>query len=145
MQTNEWCWNTIISLSVISVVFPCRFLKCSFHFCSLYSWILLFSFVLEVFLLLLSSLTVCYANCHCLSSTKFFIFVIRSVLDGFQRLSNAFSYSYRITIAYTFFGKWRPIITHSLVCYLFVHRLRRIFVETILRSEDTPTHCLVMF
>ena len=52
-----------IGLSVISVGFLNRFLKCSFHLSSLSSWLAAFDFALRLLFLLLSSFTVCLVKC----------------------------------------------------------------------------------
>ena len=72
-------WRPLIFLdrfSVISGGFLSRFLKCSFHFWSLCSWLSTFSFALEVLFLPLILFTVCYANRDCLSFPKFQILLI---------------------------------------------------------------------
>ena len=53
-----------------------RFLKCSFHFWCLSSWLAAFSFALKVLFLVLTSFTVCHTNCNCSFSTKFLILLI---------------------------------------------------------------------
>ena len=53
------------NLSVISCVFPSRFLK-SCHFCILFSWIAVFSFGFDVLFLQLISFTLCHAIRDCL-------------------------------------------------------------------------------
>ena len=67
------------------------------------------------------------------------------------------SYSYPIFIAYIPIGMWGPVITYGFDCFLFLYRLKFIFAEKILRSENTPSkdgyasqfkalfiHCLFM-
>ena len=53
-----------------------RFLKCSFHFWSLSSRLVGFSFALAVLFLPLTLFYVCHANHDCLSSTEFLILLI---------------------------------------------------------------------
>ena len=62
-----------LGLSVKSGLFSIRFLKCSFQFWSLFSWLATFSFALKVIFLLLTSFTVCHAYFDCLISTEFLI------------------------------------------------------------------------
>ena len=65
-------WRFLICLEG----FPCRFLKCSFHFKSLSSWLVALSFALLVCFLPLISFSVFYPNHGGLSSTKFQILLI---------------------------------------------------------------------
>ena len=72
-------WQLIIfavGLSMTLRKFSSRFLKCSFHFYNLSSWLAAFSFALKVFFFQLTSHCVCHANCDCLSSTEFGILLI---------------------------------------------------------------------
>ena len=74
-----YSWPLVISLvglSVISGGFPKRFLKCSFHFCSILSRLVAFNFGVNVFFLPLTSFFVCHGNRDCLLSTKFLILLI---------------------------------------------------------------------
>ena len=57
-----------VALFVILDGFLCWFLKCSFHFGS-FSWLVAFSFDLQMLFFLLTLFTVSYANCDCISST----------------------------------------------------------------------------
>ena len=50
-----------ISLSVIWRRFPSRYLKCSFHFCILSSWLAAYSFALRILFFLLTSLSASHA------------------------------------------------------------------------------------
>ena len=61
---------------MISGGFPTRFLKCSFYFWSLSSWLAAFSFALETLFLFFTSFTFYYAICYCLSSIEFLILLI---------------------------------------------------------------------
>ena len=63
---------------MISVGFPSRFLKCSYHFWNLSFWLAAFSFVLGVLFLPPTSLTVCHANRDCMFSKEFLILLIWS-------------------------------------------------------------------
>ena len=68
--------NFLTGLSVNFREFPSRFLKCSFHFYILSSWLTAFSFILKMFCILLTSFTVCHTIHDCLSSTKLLILLI---------------------------------------------------------------------
>ena len=65
-----------VGLSDISGGFSSRFLKCSFHFCSLSSWLVAFSFALKMLLLLFNSFTAYHIYRNCLSSTESLILLI---------------------------------------------------------------------
>ena len=69
-----------IGLSVISGEFPNRFLKCFFHLRSLSFWLGALCFALKMLFLLLTSLSVCFAICDCLSfcSLAFIVFLLLS-------------------------------------------------------------------
>ena len=54
--------------------FPSKFLKCSFHFCTISSWQAALSFAVEVLFLSLNSFTFYSAYHYWLSSTEFLIF-----------------------------------------------------------------------
>ena len=74
---SSWLWIVLsVRLSRISRVFPSRFLKCSFHFKSLFSWLTAFTFALEVLFYSFFSFTFWHANCDCLSSTEFLILLM---------------------------------------------------------------------
>ena len=61
---------------VIPTGFPIRYLKCSFHFWCLSSWLTAFSFAFKLFFLFFGSFTVCHIHRDCLSSTEFQISLI---------------------------------------------------------------------
>ena len=56
----------LVWLSLISGGFQSKFLKCSFHFWSLSSWLAAFSFGWEVLFFLVTLVTVCHTNHDCL-------------------------------------------------------------------------------
>ena len=56
--------------------FPSKFLKCCFHSCIRFSWLVAFSLALAVLFLLLTSFTVCHAILDCLSSSESLILLI---------------------------------------------------------------------
>ena len=73
------CWPSIISLFALSMVsrqFPCKFLKCSFNFGSLSSWLKTYRLTLQEIFLHLTFFTVSYAKCDCIYCTKYLISLI---------------------------------------------------------------------
>ena len=70
-------WSLIFFWISLSGGCLSRFLKCSFYFWSLSSWLSGIRFAFEVLYLPLTSFSVCQANCDCLFSTKFLIFSMR--------------------------------------------------------------------
>ena len=66
----------MIGLSVTLGEFPSRFLKCSFHFCILSSWLATFGFTLEMLFFLFTSFIVCHTIYNYLSSTECLILLI---------------------------------------------------------------------
>ena len=72
-------WQLIIFIRGLSVMFgefPSRYLECSFHIHILSSWLVAFSFALEVCFLWFPSFSVCHVIRNYLSSTKFLILLI---------------------------------------------------------------------
>ena len=65
-----------VRLSLIFTGFPSWFLKCSFNFCSLSSWLSGIDFFLEVFLFPHTLHTACQSNRNCISATTFLILLI---------------------------------------------------------------------
>ena len=55
--------------------FPMRFLERSFHICNRSSWLVVFSFALEVLFFLLTSFTVCHDIRDCLYPSEFLILI----------------------------------------------------------------------
>ena len=65
-------------------------------------------------------------HCFCfyIGSDKVFILVIQRTPNEFQFVS----YNYCVFIAYISICKWRQVIWSDFDCFLFLHRLKRIFV-----------------
>ena len=61
-EIEKILWKSQNGLSVILEEFPSKFLKCSFQFGNLSSWLAAFSFALEAFFLLLTSFTISHSN-----------------------------------------------------------------------------------
>ena len=78
------CWSLIISLvglSIISRGFLRNFLKCSFYFRSLSSWLAAFSFALEVLFLPHTSFSVCHINCDSLQNFCHLDHILQATID----------------------------------------------------------------
>ena len=77
----SWMSNCLLIILVISSCitfrgFPSKFLKCCFHKCIRFSWLVAFSLAFAVLFLLLTLFTVCHGILDCISSTKSQILLI---------------------------------------------------------------------
>ena len=94
--------------------YNCRFLKCSFHFWSLSSWLVAFNFALEALYLLLILFTVCSAIFDGLSSQEFLILLVWPWLY------------YNCSFWYLFVSSFRDFLSFCVLA----------FVELLLLSKD---------